>query len=106
MRNWSWALALCASAPLAFTATGTDAQSRPATEIAPVVVVGVTPLGGEIDVDKIAAPIQTAHAADIERSHALDLSAFMTRELGGVYVKHLRSFGTFAQKGSYFQFFT
>lgn len=60
-------------------------------EVSPVVVVGVTPLGSELDADKIAAPVKTADAKDIDRSHALDLSEFMTRNVGGIYVNDIQN---------------
>jgi outer membrane receptor protein involved in Fe transport len=57
-----------------------------------VVVVGLTPLpGSEAKVDQIAGPVQTATSRDIERSHALDLSAFLSRELGSVYVNDIQN---------------
>ena len=87
----TFGLALCAIAPLAFAAGAAQAQSAQANEVSQVVVVGATPLGGAINVDKAAAPIQTATAAEIETSHALDLSAFMTRKLAGVYVNDIQN---------------
>ena len=85
MRRWgSWA---AAAAALAATAADADTPA----EIAPVVVVGVTPLpGAVIDPDRASTPIQTANGEDIARSHALDLSAFMNRELGGVFLNEVQ----------------
>lgn len=93
MRRVWIGLALCAAAPLAFAAVCARAQtaSEAPPEVSPLDVVGVTPLGGELDIAKLAAPIQTANAADIEASHALDLSAFMTRKLAGVYVNDIQN---------------
>ena len=52
-----------------------------------VLVIGVSPLpGAEVDRDKVPAPVQSATAADVARTHALDLTEFMKRSLGGVYV--------------------
>ena len=52
-----------------------------------VIVVGATPLPGvDLSLDDIAAPVQTATAADIERSHALDLAGYMNRNLGSVHI--------------------
>jgi outer membrane receptor protein involved in Fe transport len=57
-----------------------------------VVVVGVTPLpGGDIKRDTVAAPVQVATSDDIDRSHAVDLTAFMNRALGSVYVNELQN---------------
>lgn len=57
-----------------------------------VVVVGVTALPGVgIDPDQVAAPVQTSTAADMARTKALDLSDFMRRSLGGVYVNDIQN---------------
>jgi len=57
-----------------------------------VVVVGVSPLpGAEVDLDQVAAPVQTATAEDIKRAHALDLTEFMRRSLGSVYVNDIQN---------------
>jgi outer membrane receptor protein involved in Fe transport len=57
-----------------------------------VVVVGTTPLpGAEADASKIPAPVQNATSADIERTHATDVSAFMNRALGSVYVNDVQN---------------
>jgi outer membrane receptor protein involved in Fe transport len=57
-----------------------------------VVVVGTTPLpGAQIDRDTIPAPVQSATADDVARTHALDLSAFMSRTLGSVYVNDVQN---------------
>ncbi|MEJ0098467.1 MAG: TonB-dependent receptor plug domain-containing protein [Pseudomonadota bacterium] len=56
-----------------------------------VVVIGVSPLpGAEIDANKVPAPVQTATAADVARTHALDLTEFMKRSLGSVYVNDVQ----------------
>ncbi len=54
-------------------------------------VIGVSPLpGAQIDADKVPAPVQTATAADVSRAHALDLTEFMKRSLGSVYVNDVQ----------------
>jgi outer membrane receptor protein involved in Fe transport len=61
-------------------------------ELPTFVVVGTTPLSGaEVDPDQVAAPVQTATAADIERSKSLDLTDFMRRSLGGVNVNDIQN---------------
>ncbi|MBI3346709.1 MAG: TonB-dependent receptor [Burkholderiales bacterium] len=56
-----------------------------------VEVVGVSPVPGvDIPRDHIAAHVQTVRAADIERSQALDLSSFMNRRLGSVYLNEMQ----------------
>ena len=63
-----------------------------AADLPTVVVVGTTPLpGAEVDRSAIAAAVQTATAEDIERSHALDISSFMNRTLGSVYVNDVQN---------------
>ena len=54
-------------------------------------VVGVSPLPGlDLPMDRVPANVQTARAAEIERSHAVDLTAFMARQLGSVHVNELQ----------------
>lgn len=58
----------------------------------PVNVVGTTPLPGIGQVlNEIPAPVQSATGADIERSQALDLSAFLSRGLGSVHVNEVQN---------------
>lgn len=93
MRRWLFSAARLGAAPmaLAVAAAAVAAEDRTAApEVASVEVVGVTPLGGALSLDKAAAPVQVAGAEAIARSHALDLSAFMTRELRGVYVNEIQ----------------
>ncbi|HEY4365744.1 MAG TPA: TonB-dependent receptor [Steroidobacteraceae bacterium] len=73
-------------------ATAAQADA-PADERHPtMVVIGITPLqGSTLDRSLIAAPVQTATAEDIERSHAADLTAFMNRTLSGVYVNDIQN---------------
>ena len=62
------------------------------TTLPTVVVIGVTPLqGAELDRNQVAAPVQTATSRDIDRSHALDLTAFMNRTLGSVHVNDIQN---------------
>jgi len=57
-----------------------------------VTVVGVSPLpGAEVDRNNVPAPVQTASSNDIERTHAVDLTAFMNRTLGSVYVNEVQN---------------
>jgi outer membrane receptor protein involved in Fe transport len=69
-------------------------SAQPATEpvLPTVVVVGISPLpGADVDPDQIAAPVQTASADDVKRAHALDLTEFMKRSLGSVYVNDVQN---------------
>lgn len=89
-----------ASASLAvlMVALSAAAHAEPATsaaaaaQVSEVVVVGRTPLAGAVaDPRTLPAPVQTATAAEIERSRALDLTAFMARTLGSVYVNDIQN---------------
>ena len=51
-------------------------------------VVAATPLAGtDLSRNQIAGPVQTATAADVQSSGALDLADFMNRRLNGVYTQ-------------------
>src|SRR5687768_10992091 len=69
------------------------ATAAPADEIIDTVtVIGVTPLiGPQVDRTRVAAPVQTASAQQIERSHALDLTSYMNRHIGSVYVNDIQN---------------
>ncbi len=55
-------------------------------------VVGTMPLPGvELSPDQVAAPLQTATHADIEKTGALDLADFMNRRLNGVYLNEMQA---------------
>ena len=54
-------------------------------------VVSTTPLAGtDLTTDQIASPVQTATAADIKNSGALELGDFMNRRLNGVYLNEMQ----------------
>jgi len=54
-------------------------------------VVATTPLSGtDLAPDQIAGPVQTASAADVENSGALNLADFMSRRLNGVYLNDMQ----------------
>ena len=55
----------------------TGAAAQPATPIEVIEVVGVTPLGGDLDTDRIAANVQTASADELREKNALDLADFL-----------------------------
>jgi len=55
-------------------------------------VVGRTPLAGtDVATDQIAGAVQTATAADLENSGALDLADMMNRRLNGVYLNEMQA---------------
>ncbi len=56
-----------------------------------VEIVGLSPIAGvDVPRDWIPAAVQTARAADLERSQALDLSSFMNRRLGSVHLNEVQ----------------
>lgn len=62
-----------------------------AAQSAKINVISETPLAGtNLQIDQIAAPVQTATAVDIENSGALDLSHFMNRQLNGVFLNEMQ----------------
>ncbi len=57
-----------------------------------VEVVSATPLAGtDLSTDQIAGPIQTATAADVDNSGALNLADFMNRRLNGVFLNEMQA---------------
>ena len=59
--------------------------------VSTVTVIGTTPLpGADIDRSQIPGPVQVATSKEIDRSHAADLTAFMNRSLGSVYVNEIQ----------------
>ncbi|HEX4348281.1 MAG TPA: Plug domain-containing protein, partial [Vicinamibacterales bacterium] len=56
-----------------------------------VTVIEATPLPGlDLTIDEIPAPVQTAVAADIDASGALDLSDFLNRRFNDVHVNEMQ----------------
>jgi outer membrane receptor protein involved in Fe transport len=83
-----WAISPAIAADATAPAADVPADARHPT----VIVIGVTPLqGSTIDRSLIAAPVQTATAEDIDSSHAADLTAFLNRTLGSVYVNDIQN---------------
>src|SRR5688572_2543651 len=79
---------LCLAASIGIPA-GTLAQ--PASTVEVIEVVGTTPLGAELDTDRIATNVQTATADELKEQGALDLADFMNRNLGSVFVNEVQS---------------
>ncbi len=67
------------------------AAAQPPGPIEVIQVVGVTPLGGELDTNRIAANVQTASADELREQNALDLADFMKRSMGSVFVNDAQS---------------
>lgn len=86
-----YTLIAAALMPLFQAASASEAQDTP-PGMQRVVVVGTMPLPGvDLDTSQIAAPVQGASAADIARSQALDLSAFLNRNMGSVHVNEVQN---------------
>jgi len=66
------------------------AVAQPA-QVEVIEVIGATPLGGEIDPNRIAANVQTASAEALRAQNALDLADFMRRSMGSVFVNEAQS---------------
>jgi outer membrane receptor protein involved in Fe transport len=61
------------------------------TQSSKVEVVAITPLAGtDLAINQIAGPVQTATAADVADSGALELADFMNRRLNGVYFNEMQ----------------
>ncbi len=74
------------------TANAAGSESPQEGLLPTVIVIGTTPLpGAEVDRADIPAPVQTASSRDIERTSALDLTSFMNRTLGSVYVNEVQN---------------
>jgi len=87
----SFACTPIALATMLLTGHGTAAAQTVAAMLSPVEVVGVGPLPGlGLPRDQVAANVQTAKAADLDRRHAFDLADYMNRALGSVSVNALQ----------------
>jgi iron complex outermembrane recepter protein len=82
------ASALGLAAALCVTAS---VHAQPAAGVDTIDVIGTTPLGGELDVRRVAANVQTATGEQIREQGALDLADFMKRSLGSVFVNDVQS---------------
>ena len=86
-----------AAAIAACMATMSVAVSAADNEVAPtrlpnVDVIGTTPLPGVgLPLEQIPAPVQSATSTDIDRSNALELTDFMNRRLGSVYINEVQN---------------
>lgn len=78
---------------LAHAAQDDEAGSlAPLTQLAPVTVIGITPLPGlAVDRDRIPGNVQSATATDIADSHAIDLTEYLNRRLGSVFVNEIQN---------------
>jgi outer membrane receptor protein involved in Fe transport len=54
-------------------------------------VVGATPLGAALDLEKVAARVQTATAEELREQRALQLSDYINRNFGSVFVNEAQN---------------
>ncbi len=74
---------------LAASLLASAVQAQPAPQR--VEVVGVSPVPGlDLPKDWVPANVQTARATDVERSHVIDLTGFMARQLGSVHLNEVQ----------------
>ena len=86
------ALAPVAAAAIAACSPAAFAQAPGVPTLPPVEVIGTTPVAGiGLPKQQIPANVQTATSTAIERSHALDLTDFMSRRLGSVHVNEVQN---------------
>ena len=77
-------------AVLQWCLAGTAAMAQDAPQR--VEVVNTTPLPGlDVPKDRLPANVQAVGAAEIERSHAVDLAGFLSRRLGSVHINEVQS---------------
>ena len=78
---------------LALGPTAARAQTVAATVTLPTVeVVGTTPLpGAGVPTSQIPSNVQTARSADLDRSHAIDLTDFLNRQFGSVHINEVQN---------------
>jgi outer membrane receptor protein involved in Fe transport len=72
------------------TALAADAGANP-NSLDTVVITATALPGPDVDRATVPAPVQTATAKEIDRSHAIDLTEFMKRTLGSVYVNEMQN---------------
>lgn len=54
-------------------------------------IVGVSPLGGSIEADKLPTPVQTVTSDELEKSQSLSLADYLNRYLGSVTVNEAQN---------------
>jgi len=54
------------------------------------VVISATPYGASRSIEQVAGVVQSATAAEVERSHATDVSSFILRRFGSVYANEIQ----------------
>ncbi len=83
---------LATFAVLAALAAPVRAQPAPDVVLPPVEVVGTTPVPGiGLPASRMPGNVQQARAADIDRSHAIDLTDFLNRRLGSVHINEIQN---------------
>ena len=76
------------------TVKDADKNNQPANELTEVEVVEISPLDGLNQTkDKIPAPVQTATDKDIAKTNSVNLTDYMNRSLGSVYINETQGNG-------------
>ena len=82
----------CANVALALATFAPGVIAQTVTTLPPVEVIGTTPLAGVgVPKEQVPANVQTGTAADLDRSHAVDLSGYMARRLGSVHINEVQN---------------
>jgi outer membrane receptor protein involved in Fe transport len=73
------------------TSLAVQAQTAP-VDLQRVEVIGVTPIKGlGVPKDRIPSNVQTATDADLEKSHAIDLTNLLNRKLGSIHINEVQN---------------
>jgi iron complex outermembrane receptor protein len=54
-------------------------------------IVGVSPLGGSIDADKLPTPVQTVSSEQLEKTQTISLADYINRYLGSAHVNEAQN---------------
>ena len=84
MKKNIFCITLLASSTLVF------AEDKP-QDLGIMNVVGVSPLGGSIDADKLPTPIQTVSSEQLEKTQTISLADYINRYLGSAYVNEAQN---------------
>jgi outer membrane receptor protein involved in Fe transport len=85
------ATSLIVAAAMLARATPQTTPPQPPPTTALTVTVVATPLPGEkVPIGLVPAPVQVVSGADVERTAALDLSAFLARRANGIYLNEIQ----------------
>lgn len=84
MKKNIFCITLLASSTLVF------AEDKP-QDLGIMNVVGVSPLGGSIDADKLPTPVQTVSSEQLEKTQTISLADYINRYLGSAHVNEAQN---------------